>query len=203
MITAPSGQLSNTLWVASDTFLISKGHSSDAIKAAKEGDNVKQNRELMELIGKVDSSATLWVAGMVPAESASMMGPMGIVPPKTGYLSLKLGSGVAYAHEVAHLRCQVCLLLNPQRGRSESVRTQCREQRARLAPDKWLQCRRTSRLFPGEAYPAGAGGWLDSICASISSILETRGNQPSGTSSRSWRSRESRARKRISRSIVP
>jgi hypothetical protein len=93
VITSPDGKPMNTYWAASDTLLLSKGYTSDAIKGAQEGRNVKDNRELMALIGKVEPSATLWVAGMVPAEAASTMGGMG-TPPKSGYLSLKLGSGV-------------------------------------------------------------------------------------------------------------
>lgn len=93
VLISPDGEPLNTYWAANDTILVSKGHTSDVIKSAKNGSNAKQNRELMDLIDQVDSNATLWVAGMVPAEAAGMMGAMG-KPPKSGYLSLELGSGV-------------------------------------------------------------------------------------------------------------
>jgi hypothetical protein len=43
---------------ANDTMLISKGRTSDELKGVKEAGNVTPNKELMELIGKVDSNAT-------------------------------------------------------------------------------------------------------------------------------------------------
>lgn len=95
VMTSPDGDIMNAFWAAKDTILISKGMTADAIKASKDGASVKQNKDLMELIGKVDSGATVWVAGMIPPEAAGMMGPMGGTPPKSGYLSLNIDSGVS------------------------------------------------------------------------------------------------------------
>ena len=94
VMTSPDGDTMNTFWASSDTVLISKGLTSDAIKAHKDGKSVKENKDLMELIGKVDSSATLWVAGTIPPEAGGMMGAMGGTPPKSGYLTLNVDSGL-------------------------------------------------------------------------------------------------------------
>jgi hypothetical protein len=91
--TDDKGDAMNAFWASSDTVLISKGLTADKIKASAAGGSVKDNKDIMALIAKVDSGATLWVAGMVPAEAASQMGPMG-TPPKSGYLSLNVDSGV-------------------------------------------------------------------------------------------------------------
>jgi hypothetical protein len=94
VMTSPDGDIMNAFWAAKDTILISKGKTADAIKASKEGKSVKQNKDLMTLIGKVDSGATLWVAGTIPPEVGGMMGGMGGTPPKSGFLSLNIDSGV-------------------------------------------------------------------------------------------------------------
>lgn len=91
--TDEDGEAMNAFWASKDTVLISKGLTADKIKASASGASVKDNKDLMELIGKVDSSATLWIAGTVPAEAAGMMGPMG-TPPKSAYLSLNVTSGL-------------------------------------------------------------------------------------------------------------
>jgi hypothetical protein len=91
--TDDKGEAMNAFWASSDTVLISKGLTADKIKASASGASVKDNKELMELIGKVDSGATLWVAGTIPPEAAGMMGPMG-TPPKSAYLSLNVTSGL-------------------------------------------------------------------------------------------------------------
>jgi hypothetical protein len=92
--TDENGEAMNAFWASKDTVLISKGLTADKIKASASGASVKDNKDLMELIGKVDSSATLWVAGTVPPEAAGMMGPMG-TPPKSAYLSLNVTSGLS------------------------------------------------------------------------------------------------------------
>jgi hypothetical protein len=93
VMTSPNGKVSNMFWIANDTFLISKGRTSDELKGFKEAGNVTQNKELMELVGKVDSNATFWVAGTIPPEVAGAMGPMG-TPPNSGYLGVNLGSAI-------------------------------------------------------------------------------------------------------------
>lgn len=92
VMTSAEGKKTNMFWAASDTVVLSPGITADALKAHKDGKSVKENKELMALIGKVDSSATVWIAGMVPAEAGGML-PMG-TPPKSGYLSLNVDSGI-------------------------------------------------------------------------------------------------------------
>lgn len=91
--TDDKGEPLNAFWASSDTVILSKGLTADEIKALVSGGSVKDNKDLMELIGKVDSGAAFWLAGMVPAELAGQMGPMG-TPPKAGYLSLNVTSGI-------------------------------------------------------------------------------------------------------------
>ncbi len=94
-ITSPDGDTMNVVWAASDTLVFSKGRTAEQLQAAGKGANVKSNKELSELIGKADSSATIWVAGMIPAELAGNMPPMMGTPPKAGFLSLTVDSGVS------------------------------------------------------------------------------------------------------------
>lgn len=89
------GDTTNAHWAAADTVLISEGLTADKIKAAASGGSLKDNAELMGLVGKVDTSATVWAAGTVPPEAAGAMGAMGGKPPKSAYLSLSVDSGVS------------------------------------------------------------------------------------------------------------
>jgi hypothetical protein len=93
VMTSPNGKVSNMFWVANDTILISEGRTSDELKGVKEAGNVTQNKELMELVRKVDSNATFWVAGTIPPEVAGVMGGAG-TPPNSGYLGVNLGDAI-------------------------------------------------------------------------------------------------------------
>ena len=89
------GDVTNAYWPSKDTVLLSEGLTSDKIKAATAGGSLKDNAELMGLVGKVDTSATIWAAGQVPADAGGgMMGMMGGSVPKWAYLSLTVDSGV-------------------------------------------------------------------------------------------------------------
>ncbi len=91
----PNGKTLHVFWASSDTILISKELTADKIKASKDGASVKQNKDLMGLIGKVDSKATLWIAaGTLPPDISGMMGGMGNTPPKSGFVSLNIDGGV-------------------------------------------------------------------------------------------------------------
>ncbi len=87
------GEPMNAYWPAADTMLFSKGMTAEAMKGSVSGGSVKDNAELMGMIKKVDSGAALWAAGMIPPEAAGMMGGMG-KPPKGGYLTLNVDSGI-------------------------------------------------------------------------------------------------------------
>jgi hypothetical protein len=60
----------------------------------KAGGSVKDNKDIMAMVGKVDSGATVWVAAIIPPEAAGMMGGMG-KPPKAAYLNLNVSSGLS------------------------------------------------------------------------------------------------------------
>lgn len=75
--------------------------SGERLKAVIDGASVKDNKEVMAMVGKVDSGATVWVAGNVPAEAAGAMGPMG-TPPKGVYVSLTATSGLDFTAGLAY-----------------------------------------------------------------------------------------------------
>ena len=50
------GEPMNAYWPAADTMLFAKGLTAEQMKAAVSGGSVKDNAELMALIGKVDSA---------------------------------------------------------------------------------------------------------------------------------------------------
>lgn len=87
------GEPMNAYWPAADTMLFAKGLTAEQMKAATAAGTVKDNAPLMALIGKVDSGATLWGAGMVPPEAGAMMGGMG-KPPTGAHLTVNVDSGV-------------------------------------------------------------------------------------------------------------
>jgi len=87
------GEVTNAYWSGKDTVLLSEGLSPDTMKAAASGGSVKDNSKLMGLIGKIDTSATIWAVGEVPAEAGGMMGMMGKVP-HSAYVSLGITSGI-------------------------------------------------------------------------------------------------------------
>lgn len=87
------GEPMNIYWPANDTLLLAKGMTADQMKAATKDGSAKDNEMIMGYIKKVDSSATIWAAGLVPAEAAGQMGGMG-KPPKGFYFDLSVSSGV-------------------------------------------------------------------------------------------------------------
>lgn len=91
-IEAEGGKL-YTYWPANDMVIVSTVNDSEAIKKAIEGGNVSQNDALMKMVNKVDSSATIWGAALIPAEAAGMLG--GMASPKSGYGSLSVDSGMS------------------------------------------------------------------------------------------------------------
>ncbi len=121
------GDVTNAYWPSKDTLLISEGLSSEKIKAAAADGSVKDNKELMSLIGKVDTSATIWAAGNVPAEAGGAMGMMGGTPPKSAYLSLVIDSGIAAkvgmvfekAEDATNLNTQMAMMLGMAKGQAE------------------------------------------------------------------------------------
>ncbi len=89
------GQTNNAHWASKDTMLMSQGLTAEKIKSAASAGSLKDNSEIMGLVGKVDTSATVWAAGMIPKEAAGAMGAMGGKPPKSAYLSLSVDSGLS------------------------------------------------------------------------------------------------------------
>lgn len=86
------GKPINVYWPSADTIVLSPKYSVEQLKAFASA-SVKDNAELMALIGKVDSGATIWAAGMVPPELGAMTGGMAKAP--TGaYLTLNINSGI-------------------------------------------------------------------------------------------------------------
>jgi len=121
------GDVTNAYWPSSDTIIISEGLSSEKIKAAAADGSVKDNKDLMGLIGKVDTSATVWAAGKVPAEAGGAMGMMGGSPPKSAYLSLVVDSGVSAtvgmvfekSEDATSLNAQMTMMLEMGKGQPQ------------------------------------------------------------------------------------
>ncbi len=88
------GEVINAYWSSPDTVIMSPGLTADAIKALGSGNSVKDNANLMGLIGKVNTSATVWAVGDIPAEAGGAMGSIGAKAPKSGFMSLTMTSGV-------------------------------------------------------------------------------------------------------------
>ncbi len=121
------GEITNAYWPSSDTVVMSEGLSSEKIKAAAADGSVKDNKDLMSLIGKVDTSATVWAAGKVPAEAGGAMGMMGGSAPKSAYLSLVVDSGInatvgmvfEKSEEATSLNAKMTMMLEMGKGQPQ------------------------------------------------------------------------------------
>jgi len=88
------GEVTNAHWVGADTVLLSEELPPEKLKTAAAEGTVKDNEKLMGMIGKLDTSATIWAVGEVPSEASGMMGMMGKVPHSL-YFSLGITSGIS------------------------------------------------------------------------------------------------------------
>lgn len=78
-------------WPKDDTLLLSTVHDAKAMKEAVADGSVKENTKLMKLLDNVDSSSTVWGAGLVEGKAAGMLGVLGATG---GYISIHVTSGL-------------------------------------------------------------------------------------------------------------
>ncbi len=75
-----------------DVLLVSS--SAELLATAGDDGGLAGNEEIMEYVGKADTSAAIWAAGNIPDEMAAGLGQMGGPPPEAFYLSVAISGGV-------------------------------------------------------------------------------------------------------------
>ena len=78
-------------WASDSTVVMSPAKSLDALKALSTGEKLKDNAELVAMMGKTDTGAMIWAAGNVP--KGPMAGAMGSTP-TSGHFALNAPSGI-------------------------------------------------------------------------------------------------------------
>ena len=84
-----------TYFPAEHTLVLAKGGAGAVatLEAIAGGANVKANKPVMDMVGKVDSDSTFSIAGVIPASMAGPMASMG-GSPQSLHASVKMDSGI-------------------------------------------------------------------------------------------------------------
>ncbi len=95
--TTGEGEKGFAFWPDSKTVVVSPGGMEDAgkLNALIGGKSVKDNKDLADLMSKVDTGAAIWAAGAISKDMAGGMGPMAGNAPSHFYMSMNVTSGVS------------------------------------------------------------------------------------------------------------